>query len=367
MEKQTDIQRIILDAVEQAAEAFFITDTDGIILYANRAFEDISGYSRADLIGKKPNLLKSGKHPQGFYSELWKALKSGARWNGRIINRRRDGTYFTEEIRISPIKDRSGSVRFLAALRDVTREIQLEEQLNQSQKMESLGLLSSQISHDFNNLLTVVIGSLEVINEELQPDSAGAKLAREVLRLSRESAGRIKQLLIFARHHEAKLVPADLNEPVKELRIFLDRLLGSNVSVAYSLNEGPLAVMIEPENIKQSIINLAINSRDAMNGSGSIMIKTFRTGPEGLPPELTPGIYAALEVSDSGPGIPPEVMARIFEPFVTTKQKGKGSGLGLSSVYGIVRQNGGIILARNRENGGAIFTAYFPAEMKAAA
>ncbi len=365
MKLSAETATILLEALDQADETLFITSAEGIILYANPAFETLTGYTRDEVLGKKPSVLKSGEHPPQFYAELWGTVLSGKRWLGRIVNKHKDGTLYTEEIRISPVLGRDGKPRYFLAFRhDITKEKQLEEQLNQSQKMESLGLLAGQISHDFNNLLTIIIGSMELIGEDLKPGSVGAKLASEILRSSKESAGFIKELMIFARKREIHPVLTTLNGPVAELKVLLDSLLGKGVAVAYSLAENLEKVKIEPDNFKQAALNLAVNARDAMNGSGGIMIKTFNAGPADIPPSLPRGRYAVFELSDTGPGIPPEVLPRIFEPFFTTKPQGKGTGLGLSTVYGIVTQNGGQIVAANRPGGGAVFTVYFPAVNK---
>jgi PAS domain S-box-containing protein len=362
MEKQPEECRLLLETIEQTSETFFITDPEGVVLYVNPAFERLSGYSREEVLGKKPNMLKSGEHSPEFYREMWAVIKSGRRWSGRIVNRRKDGTLYTEEVRICPISGADGKIKYFLALRhDIVREVQLESQLDQSQKMESMGLLAGQLAHDFNNLLTVIIGSMDLIGEELKPGGTGQKLTTEILRSSKEYSNLIKQLLIFARRQDSNPVLTTLNEPAKDIKVLFDSLLGRNIAVAYSLDEQPRSVKIEPEHFKQVIMNLAVNAKDAMNGTGGILIRTFNAGTDNLPPSLPPGEYAAFELSDTGPGIPADVLPKIFEPFFTTKPKGKGTGLGLSTVYGIVHQNNGRIFAANRPGGGAVFTIYFPA------
>ena len=362
MEVSTETGASLLEAIEQTEETFFLTAPDGTILYVNPAFERLCGYAREEVLGKKPSILKSGEHPPEFYKEMWDTLNGGKPWSGRLVNRRKDGTLYTEEVRISPITGPGGKIKsFLAVRHDIAREVQLEAQLSHSQKMESMGLLAGQIAHDFNNLLTIVIGSMELIAEDLKPGSVSLKLATETLRSSRESASLIKQLLIFARRQDTSPVATPLNEPVREMKILFESLLGCNIRVVYSLEENLLQVRLEPEHFKQAIMNLAVNARDAMNGTGGILIRTFNAGPDGLPSSLPAGRYAAFELSDTGPGIPKAVLPRIFEPFFTTKPKGRGTGLGLSTVYGIVHQNNGRIFAANRREGGAVFTIYFPA------
>ena len=356
-----EVCEIILNSIEQTCETFFITDTDGVILYVNPAFERLTGYSSAEVLGKTPDILKSGEHPKAFYAEMWTALKAGTRWTGRLTNRRKDGTIYEEELRICPIKDSQGGLKYFFTLRhDTTRETQLEAQLNQSQKMESLGLLTGQIAHDFNNLLTVIIGSMELVGEDLKPGSVSSKLAHEILRSSREYASLIKQLMLFTRRSETRPVPIIINEPLREMKILLDSLLGKNISVMYSLAENLKPVKIDTEHFKQAIMNLLVNAKDAIAAKGAISITTRGAGPDKLPPSLPAAEYAVIEVADTGPGIPPDTLPRIFEPFFTTKPKGKGTGLGLSTVYGIVLQAHGYVFAANRPGGGAAFTIYLP-------
>ena len=356
---------ILLDAIDQSSETFMVTDTNGAIVYVNPAFEKVTGYSHKEVLGNNPRILRSGEHPAAFYRELWSKLLAGERWTGRIVNRRKDGTLYTDDVRISPILGKDKKPRYFLVLRHgIERELQLEAQLNQSQKMESLGLLAGQISHDFNNLLTIIIGSMELISEDLKPGSVGAKLTSEILRSSKESASMIKQLMVFARKHEAHPVKTTINAPLAELKILLDGLLGKGVSVAYSLTDAPFEIMLEPEHFKQAVLNLVVNAKDAMNGTGGILVKTYNSGSVELPPSLPKGDYSIFEISDTGPGIPKEVLPHIFDPFFTTKPKGKGTGLGLSTVYGIVNQNQGHIIASNAPLGGAVFTIYFPAYPK---
>ena len=361
MKTGMELQEALIVALDQACEVFFLTDPTATILYVNPAFEVLTGYSSAEAVGKKASLLKSGEHNQAFYRDLWTTIRSGKPWRGRLVNRRKDGSLYLDEQRICPITDASGKIQYyFSTRRDVTREIQLESQLNQSQKMESLGLLAGQISHDFNNLLTVIIGSMELIMEDLKEGSVGHKLSSEILRSSKESAALIKNLMIFARKHESRPVVTTLNEPVDEIKPLLSGLLGKGVTLAYDLDPVPSKVKIEPEHFKQAIMNLAVNAKDAMSDNGAIKIKTFTAGPDGVPHSLLGEKYAAFEISDTGPGIPKDVLPRIFEPFFTTKPKGKGTGLGLSSVYGIIHQNNGHIFADNKPGGGAVFTVYFP-------
>ena len=208
MELDPQTCRIIIDALEQTSEAFFITDAAGIIVYANPGFERLTGYTVQEAVGKNAGILKSGENSDEFYANMWTTIKAGKEWTGRFINKRKDGTRGVDETRIAPIRDASGNLsHFLALRHDITKEAALEEQLMQSQKLEALGLLAGQLSHDFNNLLTIIIGSMELIMDELPKESAGMKLAQGILKTSKESANLIKQLIPPDAGAEPALVP----------------------------------------------------------------------------------------------------------------------------------------------------------------
>lgn len=362
MELDPQTCRIIIDALDQTSVALFITDAAGIIVYANPGFERITGYTIQEVVGKNAGILKSGENSDEFYAEMWTTIKTGKEWKGRFINQRKDGTRGVDETRISPIRDANGKLsHFLAIRHDITKEAALEEQLIQSQKMEALGLLAGQLSHDFNNLLTIIIGSMELVMEELPKESAGMKLAQGVLKTSQESANLIKQLLIFARRQEAEPVLVNLNDIISETMVLLNRLLGVNIKMEYSLAPDLAQVNMTPEQFKQVLMNLVINAKDAMPAGGVIKIRTFNHSvAKGAGHAMKSAEYAAVEVSDTGPGIPPGIREHIFEPFFTTKPKGKGTGLGLSTVYGIIQQHKGDILLTSAPGKGAAFTILIP-------
>jgi PAS domain S-box-containing protein len=362
MRPTPEISALVFEALEQSAETFFITDSAGVIVYANPSFERLTGYTIEESLGRNANFLKSGEHSGDFYADLWNTLKAGGEWTGRFINKRKDGKTYTAETRISPMRDSKGeTTHFLARRRDITRETALEQQLLQSQKMEALGLLAGQLSHDFNNLLTIIIGSMELIMEEIPKEGVSMKLAHGILQTSKESANLIKQLLIFARRQEYEPSIVNLNDVIGDIRILLDRLPGANIGLEYTLAPDLAKVNLEPEQFKQALINLVINAKDAMPSGGTIKIRTFNsvTAAEPLSTVKTGGCVA-VEVSDTGAGIPAEAMEHLFEPFFTTKPKGKGTGLGLSTVYGIITQNKGEIRAESKPDQGAVFTIYLP-------
>lgn len=335
-------RRRLAAAIEQAAETVFITDPDGRIQYANPAFERITGYSPAEVIGKKPSILKSGEHDKRFYEELWKTVLSGQTWTGHFKNRRKDGTLYEEDASISPILDGSGNiVNFVAVKRDVTAEILLETQLRQAQKMEAVGLLAGGIAHDFNNLLQVLLSQANLLaRAELDPVKIAARRS-DMVRQIQHGSSLTRQLLLFARKEISKPEFLDLNEAIRSAASLLRRLVRENIAFSQDLAAGSIPVMADRGQIEQVLVNLVVNAADAMPTGGSL---TIRSG-------FDPGPWVWFAVDDSGCGIPSEIRDRVFEPFFTTKRD-KGTGLGLSVVHDIVRQHGGEVQILDRIGGG---------------
>ncbi|OGR80238.1 MAG: hypothetical protein A2X32_06255 [Elusimicrobia bacterium GWC2_64_44] len=234
-------------------------------------------------------------------------------------------------------------------------------QLLKSQKMEALGMLVGQVTHDFNNLLSVIIGSVQLLREVQSPESS-SRISQNILDMAKGASALIKQLLSFSRRGDAPAAPADINGALEDVKLIIVKLSGKSTGVAYALEPGLPKVRIRPEHLKQVALNLALNARDAMPDGGRISVAT-RPASEGepLPAGLKPGRYAVLEVSDEGPGIPEGDLEKIFEPFFTTKADGKGTGLGLHIVQGVAREYGGGVLAGNRPGGGAVFSVFLPA------
>ena len=352
-------------AVEQSAETIIITDTRGTILYTNPAFEKTTGYTRAEALGQNPSLLKSGKHDAEFYRRMWEVLGRGEIRSGHFVNRRKDGTFIEEEASISPVRDAAGNVvNYVAVKRDVTREVQLEEQFRQAQKMEAVGQLAGGVAHDFNNLLTVILMQAEMGKGEIT--SADKREAwEEIIRAADRAASLTRQLLLFSRRQVMRLETLDLNEAVTGLVSMLRRILGEDIQMQLNLHRKPLWTHADAGMIDQVLLNLSVNARDAMPAGGHLIIetaeKTLDAEQAQRNSDATPGCFVVLTVRDTGGGIPPEVLPRIFEPFFTTKDVGKGTGLGLATVFGIVKQHLGWIEVQSAPGEGAIFHIYLPA------
>jgi PAS domain S-box-containing protein len=360
-------------AVEQAAEVIFITDLTGTIQYVNPAFEKVTGYTNAEAVGKKPDLLKSGRQDAAFYRRMWDTIKRGEIWTGHFINRRKDGTLFEEEATISPIRDADGKiVNYVAVNRDVTHEVRLEAQFRQAQKMEAIGTLAGGIAHDFNNILAAICGYgyLMQINVAGNPDQE--ENIAEILRAANRAKDLVQQILTFSRQGDQRREVIRLCTVVKEATKFLRASLPANIQISMNLAPDAPAVLANPTQIYQVTMNLATNALHAMEGwNGKLTVNLESCVPDELllqkHPHLRPIQYARLTIADTGQGMDARTLERIYEPFFTTKAAGKGTGLGLAVVHGIVLAHDGIITVESTVGIGTTFQIYFPAKASDAA
>ncbi len=356
---EAERERLML-AMEQAAEIIVITDDSGTIQYVNCAFERITGYTRGEALGQNPRLLKSGRHDAAFYQQMWAVLKQGETWNGRLVNRRKDGTLYTEEATISPVRDSSGgTVNYVATKRDVTDELKLQDQLVQAQKMESVGRLAGGVAHDFNNMLQAILGNAALALQDLPADSPLRESLEEIEKSAQRSADLTRQLLAFARKQTIAPKVLDLNDTVAGMLKMLRRLIGENIDLAWMPGAELWPVEMDPSQIDQVLANLCVNARDAIGGVGKVTIETSNVTLDdtyaATHPEAVAGDYVQLIVSDTGKGMDEETRSHLFEPFFTTKERGKGTGLGLATVFGIVKQNRGLINVHSEPGQGTSF------------
>lgn len=364
--KAEEIQNRLVTAIEQAAESVLITNANGIIQYVNPAMENISGFNMEEMIGKSPRMFKSGEHDENFYKQLWSTIKAGNIWSGKFTNRRKDGRLYYEDATISPVKDASGKiVNFVAVKRDITETLELSKQLLQAQKMEAVGTLAGGVAHDFNNILQVALGYSELIlDDEELPQRYKADL-NKIYDAARRGAELVQRLLTFSKKTEAERRPLSLNRRINEVLKMLERTVPKMIGIEVSLAADLPAIHADPTQMDQILMNLAVNARDAMPDGGKLV---FETANIFLDEEYSathlntaPGHYVLLTVTDNGSGMDQETIEHIFEPFYTTKATGKGTGLGLAMVYGIVAQHGGQIRCYSVPGEGTSFKIYFPA------
>ena len=478
-----------------------VTDTQGRIEYVNPAFTRITGYTPAEALGRNPRMLSSGKQAREMYEDLWATIRAGREWHGELVNRRKDGTLYTQVLTIAPSRDVQGNVdhfvaigrditerkraeeelretarvllesqkvarlgsyrldfasgtwgssrvldeifgiaglefhkdvagwlsivhpdqraemtayfadeviakkqRFdreyrivrlndgkerwvhglgdlvvdpqgqllemIGTIQDVTERKQLEGQFNQAQKMESVGRLAGGVAHDFNNLLTVILGETELALAELPKGDPARPGLEGVIGAGQRAAGLTRQLLAFSRQQVIQPTTFNLNELVADAARMLPRLIGEDIDVACQSHSDHVIVKADRGQVDQVLLNLVVNARDAMPGGGKLTIETSRVVLDAeyarTHTYVTPGEYALLAVSDAGIGIAPEVRGKIFEPFFTTKERGKGTGLGLATCYGIVKQAGGHIEVYSEVGLGTTMKVYFPQAGEAA-
>ena len=485
-------------ALEAAASAILITDAQGKIIWVNPAFTATTGYSKEEVLGKRPSVLKSGVQDEEFYQNLWSTISAGQMWQGEVVNRHKGGVFYTEEMTITPVCSDTGAVtHFVAVKQDITHrkaaeaalrhaeegyrnviensilgifqsatrgcffcmnpamasmlgyaspeqaiaeianirqqlwvdpcaydealktliakgellnheaEIyrrdgkiqwlsfnvrcvyglghelmyfegfvqnieerkQLENQLQQAYKMDALGRLAGGVAHDFNNMLSIISGYGELLLALPELGENAKHYATEIRLASQRAASLTGQLLAFSRKQVVQPRRVDLNQIFRETGKMLQRLIGDDVALEIDLWPDEVVVRGDPGQLQQVIINLAVNSRDAMPRGGKLTMRTsvchFDDRYAMLHQPMVAGQYAEITVEDTGCGMDKETLTHIFEPFFTTKENGRGTGLGLSIVYGIVKQTGGHTWVYSQPGQGTCFKLYLPAQMTA--
>ena len=336
---------------------------EGRYIEVNDAFVEWSGYQRSELIGRTSRELNIWVDP-GERVELLRKL------NSRRLVREQEMTFRTKAGRRAEVIVSADVIEFgdqtclLAITRDVTKHKRLEAELQQAKKMEAIGNLAGGIAHDFNNLLGVILGYGEMMLEKLNPDDPFRKPLEGIKKAGDHAAALTSQLLAFSRKQIVQPQLIDLNTAVEEVRWLLERLIGDDVHLVTNLQASLTKVMADPHQIEQVLMNLCVNARDAMPDGGTLTIDTRNIDLDGdyteQNPGASPGAYVEITVADTGVGIEEAVKSRLFEPFFTTKSPDKGTGLGLATVYGIVKQAGGWIQVSSAPGKGARFAIFLP-------
>jgi PAS domain S-box-containing protein len=364
--KRAEGERLLLaKAMEQADEMILVTDPNGAVVYVNPAFERVTGYSRSETLGMNPRFLKSCAQDDEFYRALWTTLTSGKTWRGRLVNKKKDGTLYSQDSAISRVLDADGNVTsYIGVSRDVTAVLALEAQYLQAQKMEAVGRLAGGVAHDFNNVLSVILSYAELISGDLKPDDPVRADIEEIGRAGRRAADLTRQLLAFSRRQVLEAKVLNLNDVVTGMEKMVARLLGADVELTLLTASDLWNVKADPGQIEQVFMNLAVNARDAMPHGGRLTIETTNVELDedyaSVHQGVRAGQYVQIAVSDNGVGMDEETRSHIFEPFFTTKEKGRGTGLGLATVLGIVQQSGGHVWVYSEPGTGTTFKVYLP-------
>ncbi len=357
----------IASFLEGAPDAVITVNAEGNIVLANAQAERLFGYDKTTLIGQPADVLvpkrrrkKVQKQREGYFQRP-EVQEIGI--STELLGLRQDGTEFPVEISLSPLD--AGEEKLVAyAIRDMTERKKVEAQLQQAQKMEAVGQLTGGVAHDFNNLLTVIVGNLQLVEEIADQDAAVKQPIDAALDAAMRGAALTKRLLAFSRQQLLAPKVLNVNKLVSGLEPLLHRTLGDDIDVRVKLEEEPWLTRVDPSQLENSIINLAINSRDAMPSGGTLVVETSNAIIDETyainQTEVAPGEYVMLRVGDNGTGIPKEALQHVFDPFFSTKERTKGSGLGLSMVYGFVKQSHGHIQVYSEEGYGTSIKIYLP-------
>jgi PAS domain S-box-containing protein len=358
---------MVLALLESAAQAIVAIHRDGKIVLANRKAEEMFGYPREELLGSSIEMLlpESMRSAHGREREEYFA-RPRVRPMGvgmDLAGRRKDGSEFPAEVSLSHIDTREGLFA-IAFVSDISQRKRLEEQLVHAQKMEAVGRLAGGVAHDFNNMLTVISGYNRMILDELSPLDPLRGNAEEILKAAGRAAALTNQLLAFSRRQIMRPSVLDVNAVIASTEKMLRHLIGEDIQLMLNPARDAGNIRADPVHIEQAVVNLAVNARDAMPAGGRLAIETANVRLDETyartHPGVQPGEFVMIAVSDTGHGMDAETRRHIFEPFFTTKETGKGTGLGLATVYGMVKQCGGDIWVYSEPGQGTTFKLYFP-------
>jgi PAS domain S-box-containing protein len=352
--------------LETAPEALITIDQRGIIESFSRSAEALFGYTADEVIGRNVKILMPSPHQEQHDEYVARYLRTGERriiGIGRVVSGlKKDGSIFPMELAVGEAIVNSHRI-FTGFIRDLTARQKIEQELRQAQKMEAVGQLTGGIAHDFNNLLTVITGNLEMLEGKITD-----RAQRELLSEAQEAAGLgaqlTQRLLAFGRRQPLSPKRVDIGQLVRDFGELLRRTLGETIELETNIKSGPHHAVIDPSQLQNAILNLALNARDAMPSGGKLLIEVAESALDAdyakVHPEVRIGRYVCLAITDTGGGMTKEVQERAFEPFFSTKPTGSGTGLGLSMVYGFVKQSGGHVLMYSEPGHGTTVRLHLP-------
>jgi len=360
-----ELQRLST-AIEHSPDAIVITDVDGIAEYVNPAFETITCYNKEEILGNNMSMVASGSHDNSFYMDFWNTISSGNIWKGHIINRRKDGNLYTERASIAPVTDNNGQIiNYVAVKRDITQELVHEERLKEVQKMEAVGQLAGGIAHDFNNTLQAILGFCDLLLVDCDNSTPQFADLMEIQKATQHASTLTGQLLDFSRKTPSRTENFDVNHLIEDAMPMIRSVVGEAIEVTVNAEPNLWFIRGDRDQIERVLVNLSINARDAMTFGGKLIVSTaniiFDCDNVLNVPEAAEGKFVCISIEDNGEGISEDVKRHIFEPFFSTKELGKGTGLGLASVYGIMQEHNGWICVESEVDEGTKFEIYIPA------
>ena len=364
--KVEEERRRLAEVVDHSPNIVMIMDTQRRIQYVNRAFGRITGFSPEEVLGQTPGLLENGMHDPSFFKQMWITIRMGNQWTGRITNKRSDGRLYHLEVDIIPVKGTDGRIKnFAAIMRDVTHEEDMAAQLRQAQKMEAIGTLAGGIAHDFNNILTALLGFSELGLISCDKGSRNHEHFSAIYDAGQRAKDLVAQILTFSRMNEESRKPIYLYTILNEALKLLRSTMPTTIAFKTNICKDNIYVMADATAIHQIAMNLCTNAGHAMQENGGTLTvnleKVDLTSKEtAAHPHIRPGPHLKLSISDTGHGMTRDVLDHIFEPYFTTKEKGEGTGLGLSMVHGIVQNHGGMITVTSEPGLGSTFDVFFP-------
>jgi len=351
--------------IDSSEDAIIGKDLDGIITSWNKGAERIYGYTPEEAVGKHISILAPSDRPDEIPEILQKIARGESIEHYESARVTKSGQRLDVSISVSPLRNARGDVIGASAIaRDITAQRRAESQLNQSQKMEAIGRLAGGVAHDFNNILGIVNACAEFLRDRIDPKADSAHYVDNIKKATERGSSLTRQLLTFSRSSSVQPRLLDLNERLKDVSKLLRPLMGDDVEILMVTKSPAAVVEADPGQLDQIVVNLAVNARDAMPRGGKFILETraehFDEGFAEQHQAMAPGKYVLLAVSDTGNGMDEATVSRIFEPFFTTKEQGKGTGLGLATVYGIVKQSAGHILVYSELGHGTTFKIYLP-------
>ncbi|MGD1046381.1 MAG: PAS domain S-box protein [Bacteroidota bacterium] len=365
---EEDIRKLS-SAVEQSGSSIIVTNLKGDIEYVNSKFVELTGYSAQEAIGQNPRILRSGHTSNEEYKIVWDTITNGQMWRGEFYNKKKNGELYWESATISPVKDSDGNItQFIAVEQDITEQKMMADQMRQMQKLEGLGTLAGGIAHDFNNILGIILAYITSIKRFI-PDPKKLDLAIDTITKAVERGkALVKQILTFARKTRTEFGTVNVNDVVLEIMVMISETFPKILTYAQNLDNDISYINADRSQLHQALLNLCVNARDSMPNGGLLAINTSMvTGIilRNQHSDAGASSYVCIEVVDTGEGMTPEIRNRIFEPFFTTKEQGKGTGLGLAVVFGVVQAHKGFVDVVSEPGKGTTIRLYLPASRAA--